>query len=247
MGPRKLNAKADPRKALVELPVVAPQTPAGRSARARSRPKFSSPNFSNFRPMRGAPAMLDILLETSEGSSHCPPVGDGTATPAELDQKNAQNGSPRRNCRSRDSYSIWPRLSVDLSPVCGICSSAGFLHSPRTGAKYLLRDHQLLLACDGRGDHHTKCGSEQAGHPSVLVFFLAAACWAWALPPCVWFYYTVLHGTVPRFLLMTFPWFLHIVLMIAAMAARPHLRPRVQKPYAVTLDFLMVLFLLVFS
>jgi PAS domain S-box-containing protein len=77
--------------------------------------------------------------------------------------------------------------------------------------------------------------------------FLAAAYWVWALPPCVWFYYRVLHGTVPSFLLMTFPWFLHIVLMIAAMAARPHLRPRIQKPYSVTLCFLMVLFLLVFS
>jgi hypothetical protein len=77
--------------------------------------------------------------------------------------------------------------------------------------------------------------------------FLALAYSAWALPPCAWFYYTVLHGTVPKFLLMTFPWFLHIVLMIAATAARPHLRPRIEKPYAVTLDFLMVLFLLVFS
>jgi len=46
---------------------------------------------------------------------------------------------------------------------------------------------------------------------------------------------------------MTFPWFLHIVLMIAAIAARPHLKPRTEKPYAVTLDFLMMLFLLVFS
>jgi len=84
---------------------------------------------------------------------------------------------------------------------------------------------------------------------SIRLFwsFLAAAYWVWALPPCVWFYYTVFHGTVPKFLLMTFPWFLHIVLMIAAVAARPHLRPRIQKPYAVTLDFLMVLFLLVFS
>ncbi len=77
--------------------------------------------------------------------------------------------------------------------------------------------------------------------------FLALAYCAWSLPPCVWFYYTVLHGTVPKFLPMTFPWFLHIVLMIAATAARPHLRPRIEKPYAVTLDFLMVLFLLVFS
>ena len=77
--------------------------------------------------------------------------------------------------------------------------------------------------------------------------FLAAAYWLWAIPPCVWFYYTVLHGTAPDFLLMTFPWFLHIILMIAAITARPHLRLRSQKPYAVTLNFLMVLFLLVFA
>jgi len=77
--------------------------------------------------------------------------------------------------------------------------------------------------------------------------FLAAAYWVWALPPCVWFYYTVLHGREANILLMTFPWFLHIVLMIAAMAARPHLRVPVQRPYAVTLNFLTVLFLLIFA
>jgi PAS domain S-box-containing protein len=76
---------------------------------------------------------------------------------------------------------------------------------------------------------------------------LAIAYWLWALPPCVWFYFAVLHAAVPNFLLMTFPWYLHIVLMIAAMAARPHLRLPSQKPYEVTLNFLIVLFLLVFA
>ena len=77
---------------------------------------------------------------------------------------------------------------------------------------------------------------------------LAIAYWLWALPPCVWFYsVVVLHGAVPNFLLMTFPWYLHLVLMIAAMAARPHLRLPSQKPYEVTLNFLMVLFFLVFA
>jgi hypothetical protein len=37
--------------------------------------------------------------------------------------------------------------------------------------------------------------------------FLAAAYWVWALPPCVWFYYAVLHGREPNILLMTFPGF----------------------------------------
>jgi len=84
---------------------------------------------------------------------------------------------------------------------------------------------------------------------SIRLFWtlLAIAYWLWALPPCVWFYSAVLHGAVPNFLLMTFPWYLHIVLMIAAMAARPHLRLPSQKPYEVTLNFLIVLFLLVFA
>ena len=77
--------------------------------------------------------------------------------------------------------------------------------------------------------------------------FLAAAYWVWALPVCVWFYYWVLHGSTPKFLLMTFPWFLHIVLMIAAVTARPDLRLSRQRPYRVTLNFLTVLFLLVFA
>jgi len=84
---------------------------------------------------------------------------------------------------------------------------------------------------------------------SIRLFWtlLAAAYWLWAIPPCVWFYYTVLRGSPPKFLFMTFPWFLHIVLMIAAVAARPHLRLRIRKPYGVTLNFLVVLFLLVFG
>ena len=83
---------------------------------------------------------------------------------------------------------------------------------------------------------------------SIRLFWtlLATAYWLWAIPPCVWFYYTVLRGAPPKFLFMTFPWFLHIVLMIAAVAARPHLRLRSHRPYGVTLNFLMVLFLLVF-
>lgn len=77
--------------------------------------------------------------------------------------------------------------------------------------------------------------------------FLAAAYWLWALPPSVWFYYAVLHRTSPNFLLMTFLWFLHIILIIAAMTARPHMKIPSQRPYGVTLNFLVVLFLLVFA
>jgi hypothetical protein len=54
--------------------------------------------------------------------------------------------------------------------------------------------------------------------------FLAGAFGLWALVPCSWFYSVVLHGKIPTFLFDNPPLFLHIVLMIAAVASRPHLR-----------------------
>ncbi len=72
--------------------------------------------------------------------------------------------------------------------------------------------------------------------------FLAAAFGLWALVPCAWFYYFVLHSRAPVFLMETFPSFLHIVLMIAAVLSRPHLRLPGRRPYRTTLNFLTLLF-----
>jgi PAS domain S-box-containing protein len=79
---------------------------------------------------------------------------------------------------------------------------------------------------------------------SIRLFwsFLSAAFGLWALVPCAWFYYLVLHGTAPVFLMETFPSFLHIVLMIAAVLSRPHLKLSSQRPYRTTLNFLILLF-----
>jgi PAS domain S-box-containing protein len=75
--------------------------------------------------------------------------------------------------------------------------------------------------------------------------FLAVAFGLWALVPCAWLFYVLLVGRIPAFLFDTPPLFLHIVLLIAAAAARPHLKLPAQRPYRTTLNFLMLLFFLV--
>jgi PAS domain S-box-containing protein len=77
--------------------------------------------------------------------------------------------------------------------------------------------------------------------------FLAAAYGLWALVPCSWFYSVVLHGKIPTFLFDNPPLFLHIVLMIAAAASRPHLRLPSHRPYRAMLNFLILLFVWVFT
>jgi PAS domain S-box-containing protein len=86
-------------------------------------------------------------------------------------------------------------------------------------------------------------------HQTIRLFwlFLAAAYGLWALVPCSWFYNVVLHGKIPAFLFDNPPLFLHIVLMIAAVVSRPHLRLPSQRPYRATLNFLILLFVWVFA
>ena len=76
--------------------------------------------------------------------------------------------------------------------------------------------------------------------------FLATAYGVWALVPFSWFYNVVLHGRIPAFSFDNPPLFLHIVLMIAAVASRPHLRLPSHRSYRVTLNFLLLLFVWVF-
>jgi PAS domain S-box-containing protein len=77
--------------------------------------------------------------------------------------------------------------------------------------------------------------------------FLAAAFGIWALVPGSWFNSVVLHGRIPAFLFDNPPLFLHIVLMIAAVASRPHLKLPSRRPYRATLNFLILLFVWVFA
>jgi PAS domain S-box-containing protein len=84
---------------------------------------------------------------------------------------------------------------------------------------------------------------------SIRLFwaFLAASFGLWALNPLAWIYYEMVFGKDrPDFLFGSTPLFLHTVLMIAAVAARPHLRLSRNRPYRTTLSFLTVLFFWVF-
>jgi PAS domain S-box-containing protein len=77
--------------------------------------------------------------------------------------------------------------------------------------------------------------------------FLAVGFALWAVVPCVWLYSALLLGKIPPFIFDTPPLFLHIVFLTAAAAARPHLRLPTRRPYRTTLNFLMMLFFLVFA
>lgn len=77
--------------------------------------------------------------------------------------------------------------------------------------------------------------------------FLAAAFGLWALVPGAWLASVALHAKMPEFLFDNPPLFLHIVLMTAAVASRPHLRSPGRRPYRATLNFLVLLFVWVFA
>lgn len=77
--------------------------------------------------------------------------------------------------------------------------------------------------------------------------FLAASFALWAISTWVWIYYLVwLRASTQNPSMTDPPLFLHIVLVMAAVAVRPHLKPSAQKPYQVTVDFLLLLYFWVF-
>jgi PAS domain S-box-containing protein len=71
--------------------------------------------------------------------------------------------------------------------------------------------------------------------------FLSAALGLWALLPIFTIYQVVFRHWRNPLLDMT-PGFLHIVLIIAGVAARPHLKLPTERPYRTTLSFLILLF-----
>jgi hypothetical protein len=137
----------------------------------------------------------------------------------------------------------WPTVTVTLlivQTLLSITFKQGALLDAYCEPNYFL----LLLAACGIAVLNA-IQSKQA----IRLFwsFLAAAYGLWALVPCAWFYNLVLHGKPPAFLFETFPSFLHIVLMIAAVVSHPHLRVASRRPYRTTLNFLVLLFVWVFA
>jgi PAS domain S-box-containing protein len=85
---------------------------------------------------------------------------------------------------------------------------------------------------------------------AIRVFwsFLATAFGVWSLSAWSWIHYELgLGGNRPAYLVVAVPLFLHIVLMIAAVVSRPHLKLSPQRGYRTTLNFLLLLFSWVFA
>jgi signal transduction histidine kinase len=85
---------------------------------------------------------------------------------------------------------------------------------------------------------------------SIRMFwsFLAAAFGVWSINPCVWIYDVLLLGSNrPAYLPANVPLILRTVLMIAAVASRPHLELSRRRGYRATLNFLLLLFFWVFA
>ena len=77
--------------------------------------------------------------------------------------------------------------------------------------------------------------------------FLAMAFGVWSLNACSWIYYALVQRRERAvYLFVAVPLFLHIVLIIAAVVSRPHLKLSSRRGYQATLNFLLLLFFWVF-
>jgi PAS domain S-box-containing protein len=78
--------------------------------------------------------------------------------------------------------------------------------------------------------------------------FLATALAVWSVSAWSWIHSELgFGGNRPAYLVVAAPLFLHIVLMIAAVVSRPHLKLSLQRGYRTTLNFLLLLFFWVFA
>ncbi len=145
--------------------------------------------------------------------------------------------------RFRPRLYSWPTLAVALLATQAVLSLT-LKQGPALVAYCEISYLVLLLAASG-----VAAWNALQSRQTIRLFwlFLAAAFGVWALVPCSWFYSVVLHGKIPAFLFDNPPLFLHIVLMIAAVASRPHLRLPGHRPYRATFNFLVLLFVWVFA
>ncbi|MGA8489746.1 MAG: PAS domain-containing protein [Terriglobales bacterium] len=145
--------------------------------------------------------------------------------------------------RLRSRLYWWPTVTVALL-VTQAALSLTLKQGPSLVAYCEISYLLLLLTASG-----VAAWNAIESRQTIRLFwsFLAVAFGLWALVPCSWFYNVVLHGKIPAFLFDNPPLFLHIVLLIAAVASRPHLRVPSHRPYRATLNFLVLLFVWVFA
>ena len=147
---------------------------------------------------------------------------------------------PRRLGRR---FNAWLVVGAALLATQAVVSLA-LRHGPTLVAYYDISYLILLLLASGITLWNA-VRSRQAAR--LFWLFLAAAFGVWALVSIGWLNRGVFHNRIPAFVFANTPLFLHIVLIIAAVASRPHLKLPSRRPYRATLSFLLLLFVWVFA
>jgi signal transduction histidine kinase len=139
-------------------------------------------------------------------------------------------------------HSIWPKI-VGVLLITQATLGLIFGNATALNGYYELNYFTLLILAATLSAVNA-VRSQQA----IRLFwsFLAIAMGLWALLPVFTLYQLLFRQWRNPLLDMT-PGFLHIVLIIAAIAARPHLKLPREKPYRTTLSFLILLFFGVFA
>jgi len=137
----------------------------------------------------------------------------------------------------------WPALAVGILLIqgaLGLTIPQGRFLTAYSNIIYLF----ILLSATG-----VAALNAVQNRQSIRLFwsFLAAGCALWLLNPLSWLFTAPSpKGISLEYLLGASPLFLHIVLMIAAVASRPHLKSLNQNRYRTTLNFLLLLFFGIF-
>ena len=147
---------------------------------------------------------------------------------------------PRRLGRR---FNAWLAVGAALLATQAVVALA-LKRGPTLVAYYDISYLILLLLASGAALRNA-VRSRQAAR--LFWSFLAAAFAVWALVSIGWLNRGVFHDKIPSFVFANSPLFLHIVLMIAAVASRPHLKLPGRRPYRATLNFLLLLFVWVFA
>src|SRR5437899_765351 len=157
------------------------------------------------------------------------------ATGGKMKSESLSQGRPRLDS--------WPAVAGAILLTQTVVSLALKQPASRTSYNAVVSMLLLLLATV------LAAGNAIQSRHAIRLFwsFLAVACGLWAIIPVFWVFYEAgLAQKFPEFWLSTCLLFLHIILLIAAVASRPHLKLSSHKPYRTTLNFFLLLFFLVF-
>ena len=139
--------------------------------------------------------------------------------------------------------SLWPAIAAAGLAVQAALSLALQETTRLTAYNNILHFFVLLIAtCFAAGN---ALRSNQAIR--LFWIFLASGLGLWAVNPLSWVYYVlIVKQESPDIVLFSPVLFLHTVLIVAAVAVRPHLRTASDRPYRTTLNLLLLLLFWVF-